>query len=247
MGRNPWASANDLTAMGVSASPGRGWRIFAVLVTIAAVSFIAAYYVPLFRSHQRLSGEYAQLSQAATDDRQKLATTVKALENVSGERDTLKNAQLGQEQDKKARAERLERLSRELQSKLQAKRQARVERRDDVLEVTFTSNATLNADGDGVSDAGKKLLCQIAGAGKVFAPLRYEVRGLAKPGGDAWETAASRAGSAAEALTGSCRVDARSVSAVAAGEDLSKSGSGLLQLRIEGKPASAGAAVAASP
>jgi chemotaxis protein MotB len=246
MSRNPWASANDYEAIGVSGHPGRGWRIFAVLVTIGAVSFIAAYYVPLFRAHQRLSGEYAQLSQAATGDRQKLATTVKALENVSTERDTLRTSQQGASQDKKSRAERLERLARELEGKLQSKKQARVERHEDIVEVTFASS-TLNADGDGLSDAGKKLLCQIAETGKVFAPLRYELRGLAKAGADSWQTAAGRAGSAAETLPGNCRVDARNVLALASGEDQAKSGAGALLLKIDGKSGTAGGALAASP
>jgi chemotaxis protein MotB len=245
MGRNQWqsaASANELLEMGVSARPGRGWRIFAVLVAIGAVSFVGAYYVPLFRAHQRLSGEYEQLSQAATGDRQKLATTVKALENMATERDTLKSSQLEIDKDKAARGARLERFQRELEGKLRSassKKQVRIERRDDSVEVTLLSGSLMAAGGDELSDAGKKLLCQIADAGKVFAPLRYELRGLAKSGADSWETAAGRAASAAGTLTGSCRVEARSVVALASGDDQTKAGQ--LLVKIDGKPAGAGA------
>jgi chemotaxis protein MotB len=200
----------ELEAMGVSTHPGRGWRILALLVVIGAATFVAAYYLPLYRAHDQLRAEYTKLSQAATSDRRKLADTAKALQSVSSRRDQLEEQRRAVEKERSARSKRLERVARDLEARLStaiAKKLIRVELREGALSVSLAGRAFFARSGDQLSAGGKKLLCLVA---RSAGPLRYEIRTLASAGtapGAGAQTALALAVSAAGTLTDSCQVD----------------------------------------
>jgi chemotaxis protein MotB len=203
----------ELQAMGVSTHPGRGWRVLALLVVVGAATFLAAYYLPLYRAHDQLRNEYAKLSKAATSDRQKLADTVQALQSVSSRRDELEGQRRTAEKQRGARTARVDRVTSDLETRLAsaiAKKLVRLEPQGEALNVLMVGSAFFARSGEELSARGKKLLCLVASSA---GPLRYEVRALASsaaaggtPGAGA-ETAWALASSTASTLAESCKVD----------------------------------------
>jgi chemotaxis protein MotB len=234
----------ELEAMGVSTHPGRGWRILALLVVIGAATFLAAYYLPLYRAHDQLRNEYGKLSEAATSDRRKLAETAKALQSVSSQRDKLEEQRRVVEKERSARSKRLERVTRDLETRLSAaiaKKLIRVEPQDETLSVLLVSKSFFARNGEKLSVGGKKLLCLVA---RSAGPLRYEIRTLARtapagaaPGAGA-ETALALAASAAGTLADSCKVDPNEIVMRTSTEPPQGSPPAPLWVRLE--PASAG-------
>ncbi len=255
MAKNQWrdsATAVELRAMGVSTTPGRGWRILALLVVIGAATFLVAYYVPLFRAHSRLSGEYAKLSKAANSDRQKLADTVKALKSVSSERDQLERGRRASKKDEDASAERMTRVRRELEDKLSkgsASKLVRIEAQGGGLDVLFTGNSLFARNGAELSAAGKGLLCVVSQPSAAVGSLRYELWGLGAPAEQgtrdpaSLRTAIALAESAAGALVDSCKVDSGAIVVRASTEPQKGGPSAPLRLRLE----ASSDAVAATP
>ncbi|MBN1606815.1 MAG: hypothetical protein JW940_09280 [Polyangiaceae bacterium] len=210
-------TAAELQAMGVSTHPGRGWRILALLVVIGAATFMAAYYLPLYRAHDQLRNEYAKLSKAATSDRRKLADTVKALQSVSSQRDELEEQRRAAEKERSARAARIDRATRDLETRLSAaiaKKLVRIESQGETLNVALVNSSLFAHNGEKLSARGKRLLCLLASSA---GPLRHEVRALAPPAsagaapGAGVQTALALAASAAGTLAESCKVDPNQV------------------------------------
>jgi chemotaxis protein MotB len=233
------ATAEQLKAMGVSTNPGRGWRILALLVVMGAATFLAAYYLPLYRAHGQLSTEYAKLSKAATSDRQKLADTVKTLQSVSNQRDELVSERRAADKEDSARAPRMSRVGRELEAKLSAasaKKLIHVEPQGGALNVLLTGSSLFTRNGAELSAAGKSLLCLVS---NTAGSLRYDVRALATPSppgttrGAGLQTAAALAGSAAGTLADSCHVDPDEIVVRASTEQPKGSPSAPLWLRLE--------------
>jgi hypothetical protein len=228
-------SVEQLKAMGVSMNPGRGWRVLAVLVVIAAATFLGAYHVPLYRAHAQLSSEYAKLSKAATSDRQKLADTVKALQSVSTERDELMSGRRAADKEESAHAARMSRVARELEAKLvagNAKKLMQVELQGGALNVLMTGNSLFTGNGAQLSAAGKGLLCLVANtAGSVRYDIRASATGPAK--GATLQTAAMLAGNAAGTLADSCQVDPEQIVVRASTEPSKGTPSAPLSLRLE--------------
>src|SRR5262245_12317996 len=77
----------------------RGGRVLAGLLFVVIATFVAAYYLPLYRSHQKLAEQYRELGQRS----QGLSETVGRLE---GELKTVAAArdELQAEHDQRARA-----------------------------------------------------------------------------------------------------------------------------------------------
>jgi hypothetical protein len=232
-------TAAELEAMGVSAHPGRGWRVLALLLVIGAATFVAAYYLPLYRAQDRLQNEYAKLSKAATSDRHKLDDTVKALQNVSTERDKLEGQRRAAEKEASARATRIDRVSRELEARLSAaiaKKLIRVEPHGETLNVLLVGSSLVAPNGETLSARGKKLLCLVATSA---GTLRYEVRALAPPASAGTssaagvQTARALAASAAGTLTESCKVDPNAIVMRASTEPPEGSPSAPLLVRLE--------------
>lgn len=67
MGRNPWEdSDDDVSALAGAASTNqpKRWLKFAIgLLVVAGLTFVAGYYIPLFRAHSALRDEFQTLSE----------------------------------------------------------------------------------------------------------------------------------------------------------------------------------------
>lgn len=219
MGNKDWQrldSKDDLAAIGVSPNRGRGWRILSGLLFVAALTFTAAYYIPLYRAHASLSREFRTLSGQASTQHKQLTETLDTLKQVSADRDRL-NALAGTKQKTSdARTPQAENLERDLTTALKkymGKGKLQLARHGEILKVTLASPSLVPATSADLTDAGKKSLCGVGGALKT-ADVHMVIQGSASamtPNGTAWKLAASRASAAAQLLTETCGVDPKRV------------------------------------
>lgn len=227
MGKKGWEQAgmaDELAAMGVSRRPGRGWKVLAGLLAIGAATLGVAFYLPLHRAHVSLTSEYEKLAARASEQRQQLTQSVAALQKVTDERDGLRSNEQAASSAKSATEQQLERLERELTSKLKGKRVS-VERRAGLLVVRLTGPAFLPRDAVELTPAGEKTLCQVADALKLTPNVSLTALAsasqeqLAAPRLKAftspWQLAGARAADAAESLVGTCGFDKKAVRGLA--------------------------------
>jgi hypothetical protein len=209
-------STDDLAAIGVSPHRGRGWRILSGLLLVGTVTFAAAYYLPLYRAHATISHEYRTLSKLSTTQRKQLADTIESLNQVSTERDQLRDAAQLRQKSIDVLTPHAESLEHDLQAPLKkylTKGKFQMERRHERLRVALFSPllaaGAAGAAGDW-SDAGKKALCELAIALKT-ADVSIVAQGLGVAAqaktAPAWKLAAARAGSAAQLLSESCGIE----------------------------------------
>lgn len=216
MGRKDWQqmdSKDDLAAVGISPHRGRGWRVLSGILLVGTATFAAAYYLPLYRAHAALRQEYRTLSSQANTQHKQLTDTLDALKQVSTERDHLHEIAGNQQRISDALIPQAESLEHDLvaalkqylgQGKLQLVRQS------EKLRITIASPLLVAATGADLTDAGKKALCLVGGTIK-SADVRIVIQGYgpgSMPSNTAtWQAAATRAGNAAQLLSGSCGVD----------------------------------------
>jgi chemotaxis protein MotB len=217
MSRKHWeesAETDELAAMGVSRHPGRGYKIFAGLLLVGTATFVAAYYVPLYRAHALLRREYTAVSRESATFRQQLVDAVAALNKTNDECNQLRGELHKQEKGADTLVARAERLERSLQAplkKFQGKGLLTVERRREKLRITLATPALVAPVGGALTELGKKALCAVGGSLK-DSDVHLVVQGLgggpAEKAVGAWQAAAIRAGNTAQHLTKSCGVEA---------------------------------------
>lgn len=219
MGRKNWERMDSISELAtISANRGRGWKIFSGVLLVAAATFLAAYYLPLYRAHAALTGKYKSLSQEATTQRKQLTETIDTLKQVAGERDQLSASSRKTQEASSNLSAQLESLDRELQKQLKKYMGAgklQVERRKDKIEFMLDAPALVANTGNTLTEAGKSVVCVIGAAAK-SANLGIRIHAPAapppnKPAVD-WLAAAVRAGNAAQLLTTKCGVDSNAVS-----------------------------------
>src|SRR5450432_3317872 len=112
-----WEDASDLGPYGKSR--GTSWgRVFVLVLLVGMGTFVAAYYMPLYRAQQKLSEQYRDLSQKSqglSDTAQKAQTELKS---VTAERDQLRAEHDQHENAKKTESSALERVRTDLSTKL---------------------------------------------------------------------------------------------------------------------------------
>src|SRR5882757_451007 len=112
-----WEQMSELGPYGKSA--GTNWaRVFVLLLLVFMATFIAAYYLPLYRAAQKLSEQFRELSQKSqglSDASQKAQSDLKS---VTAERDQLRAEHDQRERATKTEGDRLERLRADLSTKL---------------------------------------------------------------------------------------------------------------------------------
>lgn len=232
MGKKDWeklTETDELAAVGVSRNRGRGWKILSGLLFVGSVTFVFAYYVPLYRAHALLRSEYKTASTEAANFRKQLVDTVATLNQTNDECDKLRGEVRRQEKDTGALASRTERLERSLQAplkKFQGKGRLSLSRQQEKLRVTLAAPALVAPTGGDLTDFGKKALCAL-GSSLKDSDVHVVVQGLGvgptDKAGSAWQVAATRAGNAAQLLSKSCGVDSSrievTVNAAASAQD----------------------------
>ncbi len=225
MARLPaWAEEPEQNAFAARAPSAPGSRFKRVLVGLTVVgvaTFVAAYYLPLYRAHQSLTGEQRTLSQKIEGLEASLGTTKRELESVSREK-----SELAAERDKrdgatKAGAEKVASLKKDLEAKLE-----KAISRGGVA-LTVSGESVIIGVGEAsmfvpsksdVSPKGKALLCDVAKAAQGRPLALGGVSPEAPPAADSiWQFTAGRAASAAAILESKCGVSAQKLSAAGRG------------------------------
>ena len=211
-------------------SRGTRWgRVFAWLLFVAVATFVAAFYLPLYRAHQKLADQYHELGQRS----QALSETVS---QVQGELKTVTTArdQLQTEHDQNARGnktsdEQREHLRTALTPKLDKyskKYSVASQVIGGALLLAFDSNQLFLPLKVELTPAGRALLCDVA---KNNDAKTLSVRASLAAGSNvppalagsypsAWALSAARAATVAQALQG-CGVPATQLSAIGNGSE----------------------------
>jgi chemotaxis protein MotB len=211
-------------------SGGTRWgRVFVLVLLVGIGTFVAAYYLPLYRSQQKLSEQYRDLSQktqALTDS----ATKAQAdLKSVTSERDQLQAEHDRHESAKKSDLDQLEHLRADLSTKLDKlvkKGSAAVATNAGSVLVGLDDAAVFMPQKLDLSPAGKALLCDI---GKGAQSLSIRVIGSMAEGttmpaaleasyGSAWGLSAARAAAVTTLLEEKCALPPAQLAAVGNGK-----------------------------
>ena len=98
---------------------GTRWgRLFLGLLFVATATFVAAYYVPLYRAHQRLAAQYSEVNQRTQQLNDQLGKAQSELKAASDQRDRLQAEHDQGESSQKSRADQLEHARAALSTKL---------------------------------------------------------------------------------------------------------------------------------
>ncbi|HYO97168.1 MAG TPA: hypothetical protein VER33_21810 [Polyangiaceae bacterium] len=210
-------------------SGGNRWgRIALLLVVVASVTFVAAYYVPLVRAHADLTAEHRRAAdkvqsaeREVTSARTELKASRDKLATLEAERQA-QEAGKGQATSATPSTEKRDATRAQLTALLEKhlkKGVAAVALQDGQLVVALADALVFAPRKLDVTPAGRALLCQLAkandGALRVVGTDNGQKPppGLAQKYPSAWVLRAARAGSVAEALENKCSVPAARLSA----------------------------------
>jgi chemotaxis protein MotB len=228
MARNPWRAAEDSDFGAFRPQRGRFAPVLMGVMVAAIATFIAAYYVPLYRAHRLLGDQHRALSQKSQALSQKAQKLEADLEVASRARRELEAERLQRETASKAEGERLDRLRSELAAKLDRyvkKGSIALAPSAGVLVVALDENLILVPQKLDVLPGGRVILCDVAkiagarGAGpiRVFSTVG-ESAAVTKEYPTAWALSAARAASVVQTLSGPCSVGEPLLTAVGAGK-----------------------------
>jgi len=209
---------------------GARWgRVFFGLILVASATFVAAYYLPLYRAHQKLGQQYRELGQRAQTLSDSVNRAQLELKTATEQRDQLQAEHDQRDSAKKADADRLERVRAALSAKLDKvvkKGSAALLVNGGTLLVAFDSASLFQPQKLDFSPAGRALLCDVVKSGE---PLSLAVRdslgeesteasALTKLYPTPWALSAARAAAVAQALEGDCSFPAAQISATGSGK-----------------------------
>src|SRR5690606_21596385 len=114
MGKNPWEeSDHEVLAQEAGLQANRSKRCLRVIIgilVVATLTFIGAYYVPLFRAHAVLRDEYRQLSERRRVLDETLENKQRELEKIGKEKAELQaklDERASEEEQQQASLEKL--------------------------------------------------------------------------------------------------------------------------------------------
>jgi|GEM_PF-1168755 len=221
MGRNDWQRmGNEEHFVAVSAPPKKTGvlSILGVLVALGSLGVLVSYYLPLYRAHETLNGEYVKLAIHGREQQEQTEQTVKALKRTAADRDQLKAAQGSARVDTEAARANLAALNKALTTELAPqtdKKLIALSSTEAVIEIQFQSPTLFRNDASAPTPLGKEMLCRIArAAGK--AAVKFTLVGAAsssdtkqralKAFPSPWHLSAARGASAAQLLADACKV-----------------------------------------
>lgn len=238
-----WEDLADADLGPYGKSQGTRWgRVFGGLLFVAVATFVAAYYLPLYRSHQKLGEQYRELGQRAqgvSDTVTKLKLELKA---ASESRDQLQAEHDLRESAKKATSDQQERVRGALSAKLDKfvkKGNAALLASGGSLFVGLDSALLFVPQKLDLTPIGRALLCDVA---KTSEAKAFTVRASLAPGSvippalaaaypSSWALSAGRAAAVAQVLEQACAVPAAALSATGSGTQAPRAG-----LKLTGDP-----------
>lgn len=243
MGKSPWQDSDpDVQAMRSSMRPSGGnrWgRIVLLLVIVASVTFVAAYYVPLLRAHGDLTAEHRRVAdkvqsaeREVTSARTELKSSREKLAALQAERQAQQAVNF-QPIGNTPSTEKLDAARVQLTALLDKhvkKGLAVVALQDGQLLVALADALVFAPRKLDVTPAGRALLCQLAktsdGALRVVGTDTGQKPppGLAQRYPSAWMLRGARAGSVVEVLENKCSVPAARLSAAGSAKASAKLG-----------------------
>jgi chemotaxis protein MotB len=223
--KSAWEDLAD-SDLGPYAKPrGTRWgRLFSGLLVVGCATFVAAYYLPLYRAQQRLSDQYRELSQKSSALSDSASKTQVELKSVSAERDQLLAQQDQRDSVQKQQAGQAERARGVLSSKLDKplkKGSAVLVASGGTLLVAFDDAWLFLPQRLDLAPAASALLCEavkgseaksltVSAALAPGAPLPVA---LSKSFATPWALSAARAAAVAEALADKCAFPGAQLSA----------------------------------
>jgi chemotaxis protein MotB len=220
-----WEDLAD-SDLGPYAQPrGTRWRrVFTDLSIVAVATFVAAYYVPLYRSQQRLSDEYRALSDQSRAQSESIEAARAQLKSITAERDQLRTDHDRKvDADKDASSQR-ERARAAVSSKLDKpmkKGTVAVIATEGNLVVALDSGLLFLPQRLDLTPTAPALLCEILKAADAKSlsvngvlPQGMPVpAALAKGFPSPWALSAARAAAVAESVANKCGLPAAQVTA----------------------------------
>jgi len=206
-------------------SRGTRWgRVFAGVFFVAVATFVAAYYLPLYRAHQKLAEQYRELGQRSQSLSESVTKVQGELKAATESRDQLQAEHDLRESAQKSTGEQQERAKAALSSKLDKylkKGNAALLVNAGSLIVGFDSALLFVPQKLDLSPTGRALLCEVAktseaktltvraslAAGAVVPPA------LAGSFPNAWALSAARAAAVAQTLEQGCAFPAAQLTA----------------------------------
>ncbi|HYQ03526.1 MAG TPA: hypothetical protein VER96_32850 [Polyangiaceae bacterium] len=238
-----WEDLADADLGPYGKSRGTRWgRVFGGLLFVAVATFIAGYYLPLYRAHQKLADQYRELGQHAqnlSDTSSKLKVELKT---ATDQRDQLQAEHDSRASAQKVTSDQLERARLALSSKLDKfvkKGNAALVVSGGSLFVAFDSALLFLPQRLDLTPTARALLCDAAKSGE---PKALTVRASLSPGAavvpalaasypSSWALSAARAAAVAQALEQGCAVPSSALSATGTGNQPLRGG-----LKVTGDP-----------
>jgi chemotaxis protein MotB len=248
MGKNPWDDDPDLQAFAGRRSSSTRWgRVFVGLIVVGGLTFVGAYYLPLFRAHDTLAADYQREIQKARTLEQSLGDTKSELQKALSRKDELEAEKRKRESGAEGASSSLEALKSELSAKLdkaEKKGLAELHVEAGALVVSLADAVVFAPKKLDVSASGKQLLCDVAKAAAT-QELRVSAFDDGQPDPTfsakyptSWQLRSARAASAVDVLEAKCAAKPERLQSLASGR-ASKAGSKLpaVHLEIEIRPA----------
>lgn len=220
-----WEDLAD-SDLGPYAQPrGTRWgRVFVGLLVLGFGTFVAAYYLPLYRSQQRLNDQYRELSQKSQTLSDSVSKAQADLKTVSGERDKLRAEHDQRDNAQKSDASTQQRVRDALSTKLDKlikKNAAQVATNGPAPVVVLDSSLLFQPQKLDLSATAAALLCDLSKASEAkslavsaaLSPGSSVPAALAKGFATPWALSAARAAAVAEVLVEKCAFPAAQLSA----------------------------------
>jgi chemotaxis protein MotB len=193
----------------------RSARLFAALLLIASVTFVAAYYLPLYRAHQKLGERWRELVESAQGLSARLTKSDLELKATAAQKDQLQAEHDALEAKTTSDAEQLERMRAVLAPKLDKlvkKGNAALLVRGRALFVVLDGALLFMPQKVDMFPAARALLCDVvktSGAKSVtiadsLAPVATVPPAFAANYPSAWALSGARAAVAAQVLARAC-------------------------------------------
>ncbi|HVU00450.1 MAG TPA: hypothetical protein VHE30_01815 [Polyangiaceae bacterium] len=198
-------------------------------VLIVAVTFAAAYYLPLHRTHSRLVTEYGALAERATAVEKELATARAEAAAATEKAASLARSRKTEDTQKQKHEKLIDAVYSDVDGKLGADSGLSARKKDDGVVVRL-DGASLKAVRDHVEVAAPaaKALCAVAA--DVTSDLRVTVTssGAGKGSKSPWESSSDRAAAVARVLADKCGLVSDRLSTAAR-----VGGDGSVEIRVE--------------
>ncbi len=234
MGKNPWEDPDHevaaLAATMRTKSPNRWLRIAVGLLVVAVLTFVAAYYVPLFRAHDALRDDFQQLSERRRVLDETLKNKERELEHTKEEKAALQAKIDQRAAAEQAVTERLEKLETSISSSLRAQQTrglAASSVEDGQVRISLANNLVFSPHTLTIGSRGTSVLCDAVSEVKggsirvtsVTSPDEPPSVQLRSKYSTPRELSAARAAAVSNRIEQSCKVPAERLEAVALVQD----------------------------